>query len=179
MKFHMMALVSAVALLAGCPAGTGSDTDTDLVDTDPSVTDDLSVSVSWDVGESDGSVTLTVTNLPDDALGFWWGLAETGPSETDPEGDDGWYGEDCLNGTGDTQLCHYFESSPASLDYVDSIGEVQEGSTTLLDGVLAGGDSGDRITYFLQVDNADGACFVWGDSPDYYSSEGCTVLSGI
>jgi len=139
--------------------------------------------VSWDAATIDGDVTLTVTNLPSDAAGFWWGLAETGPSEEDPEGDDGWYGEDCYLGTGDTNYCHYFESSPATLSYVDSIGEVTEGSTTLLDGVLAGGAQGDRITYFLQVDNDAGDCYVWGDSPDYYAGidtpSACTVLNDI
>lgn len=126
------------------------------------------IDVLWDAGSSAGQVEISVNNTT--AEGFWFGMAET-------NSDNGWYGEDCLNGTGQYNYCHYFYTPGGSLDFVDDPDAVVEGQTTLLDGVLAFDESAnDRITYFIQLDLGDEyPCYVWGHSPGYYSSEGCTA----
>jgi hypothetical protein len=142
--------------------------DTDTTDTDNGGTFALTaddVTYTW----SASSFTVTISDLGGSA-GFWLGLAETGS-------DNGWYGEDCKDGQAGTNVCHYFESSPGTLTYVETIADVA-GATTLLDDAKAfNSDNSDRLTYLLQLDNeaAGNPCYVFGDDPTYYSAEGCTT----
>ena len=124
-------------------ADSGGDTGDTNNNTDPAIT------VDW----GGSAVTIELENFT--TSGFDFGMAET----ADP--DDGWFGEDCLNGTASYNYCHQFNSTTASLGYVDTLGGVSESQTTLFD---AGFQT--RITYVVTVDGGD--CFVWGHDPSYY-----------
>lgn len=117
-------------------------------------------------------VTYTSSNV---ALEIYNGIAdyEFGMAETDAESPEPWTGEDCLNGytTGsgvEYLLCHETSSTGIVLSAVDSVDEVIEGETTLMNYV-----SPEVTTYYL-LSKAMGDCWVWGNDPMYYAGLGCT-----
>lgn len=126
-------------------ADSGDDTGDTNNNTDPAIT------VDW------GGSALTVELDNFNTSGFDFGMAETADMEN------GWFGEDCLNGTTTYNYCHQFNSLTATLDYVDTLAGVSESQTTLFD---AGFQT--RITYVVTIDGGD--CFVWGHDPSYYLS---------
>ncbi len=159
-------------LLAGCVDGPGSDSiilenTEDTEDTDTHSGCGESVPVHWEDDESTGSDCDDRLNIclgdPLGAMDWVFGMAETGV-------DDGWMGEDCLNGDGDTQVCHPIgDGVDRVLTQVCSSAEVIAGSTTFLD---AGREP--FLTYYLS-DAED--CFVWGHDITYYAGLGCTEMS--
>jgi hypothetical protein len=166
--------VIALTILAAIACDKGDTTACDTADTASNCTSEtgdtnvavLSPTYNWD---NDG-LTVSVDNNP--GTGFDLGIAETGSP-------DGWYGEDCFNGTAGYNYCHGFNSNSASLSALGdgaapgSPDDVVAGSTTLLNKDLAfNGDGSDRLTYMLTVDG--GTCITWGDDTGYYSSFGCT-----
>jgi hypothetical protein len=182
------AMIFAMVGLAACKGGDTDNTDTDMGctdsagcdsgDSDTPVTFDpgSDITLDWDAVDTNGAVTVSLQNA-EGATGFFLGMAETA------SGDNGWYGEDCAD-QGD---CHHITGSlpiSADLAYVETIGEVVPGSTTLFDGGTDGGgdaftaDHADRLTYLFQIEGGeyDLDCYVWGDDPTYYAAEGCTEL---
>jgi hypothetical protein len=123
--------------------------------------------VAWDWVGAGGKVSIVLANS--DAASVSLGMAETAALSS------GWYGEDCQTGGG----CHVLGGGGGDLAYVETPGEVVLGSTTIFDGLTAFDNDGqDRLTYYLRLagGSLDGACFVWGDSPQYYDVQGCEVL---
>lgn len=169
------ALIPALALLAGCPTDdSGCDTAAgDICDTDPGDTDtdtgpgEPAINYTW----SDTGVTVELENI--DTTGFDFGMAET------IDMTNGWFGEDCLNGTAGYQECHVFTGLTGSLTSIyddvqagtKGLDDVQSGSTTLFEKSF---EDGGRLTYIVTVD--DGTCWVWGQDTSYYASEGCEAL---
>ena len=137
----------------GCDSGD-ADTDTDT-DTDA---DADSFAATWN---ADG-VSVDVTN---DGGGFSFGFAE--------ESDNGWYGEDCVDGpgpnSGSTDICHGSATSGLSLETVDAIGDVVEDSTTLLNVTIA--EAG-HLAYVM-INTSGTGCLTENDSTGYYASFGC------
>jgi hypothetical protein len=132
-----------------------SDSDTDS-DTDADSDADRDFTVTW----YDNEVQIHVAGP---TSGFDFGMADTG------NGSSGWYGEDCLYGTGSYQMCHSFETHDGTLDSVydeivsgsGDISDVRESETTLFDDSLAS-----SLTYIVIFDS--GFCMVAGDAPWYY-----------
>jgi hypothetical protein len=105
--------------------------------------------------------------------GFDLGIAETAAAGN------GWFGEDCFNGTAGFHFCHGFSGSSASLasllDDERTPENVVPGATTLFDADLAfNGDGTDRLTYMITLD--DGSCETWGDDVEYYASFACVAF---
>jgi hypothetical protein len=164
--WRLMAAAGGLAALTACP-GVEDDDDpgrgrgenpcgweTACGDVD---VEEPSLDLFWDAA----GVTVQVNNL--DTTGFDFGMAETADLEN------GWFGEDCLNGTAGYTLCHVFNGT--------QVGTL----TSVYDEVIAGGDldlvvAGEttlfeqafdvRLTYVVTIDS--GECFVWGDDPSYY-----------
>jgi hypothetical protein len=178
----------AVLGLAACKPTDSDTTDTDL-DTGGSDSDtdtgefgcggDPSgdIVVDWDRVDAGGAVTISLGACATGATGFYLGMAETA------SGENGWYGEDCAD-QGD---CHHFVGTApieGSLTYVETIGDVVPGSTTLFDGGTDGSgdaftaDDADRLTYIFQIEGGDfdRQCYVWGDDPSYYVAQDCQEL---
>ncbi len=181
-----------------------ADTSDDTAETDDTGTVEFAITYKWWWNDR-----IDIEIVGSDATGFRFGIAETGPDNEYPNGYDlnnsgsissgegagsalmGWYGEDCLNGTASYDYCHAFDSLNVSLDVVETLGEVEEGATTLFDENLAewntgdnpprpnGVDEGDpRLTYFLELEFDDNSteCYVWGEDPSYYASFRCSVI---
>jgi hypothetical protein len=174
------ALIPALALLAGCPTDdSGCDTaagdicgDTDDTDTDTGPAEPA-INYTWD----DTGIMVELENI--DTTGFDFGMAET------IDMTNGWFGEDCLNGTAGYQECHVFTGLTGSLTAIydevqagtKSLDDVQSGSTTLFEKSF---EDGGRLTYVVTVD--DGSCWVWGQDTTYYTGatgsgfESCEAL---
>ena len=170
MKLMAYPLLGAgiLAALTACDDGGGGGTDTS--DTSDTNTDAVSIDFNWD---NDG-YEMSVTNMV--GSGYDLGLAETGANPAA----NGWYGEDCFNGTAGYNLCHGFNGASASLSALGTgtapgdPDDVVAASTTLLNKDLAyNGDGTDRITYMITFD--DSSCITWGHNASYYSSFSCTV----
>ena len=172
MKATLPVLGLLAFALAGCdsPSTACDSTDTSVSCNDTSDTNDTNAPIPTYNWDSDGLV-VSIDNNP--GSGFDLGLAETGSTGN------GWFGEDCFNGTAGYNLCHSFSGSSGSLDALGDgaapgdPNDVVEGSTTLLNQDLAyNGDGSDRITYMVTFD--DGSCITWGEDTNYYSSFSCT-----
>ena len=98
----------------------------------------------------------------------FFGMAETNNCT------DCWTGEDCLNGydAGGTLLayCHPMTGASLSLAYGGDFAALAEGSET----VFTDNSKEPNATYY--VETTDGACYVFGADPSYYSGVGCTEL---
>lgn len=129
-------------------ADTDSDSDSDS-DPIPSFTS------TWDAS----GLTLAIT----DGRGtFSLGMAE--------QSENGWYGEDCLPGTGpgsgSYDICHNAVSPTGiTLTTVNRPEEVRPNYTTLMNATIAAAGS---LAYLLG-DNATGACWEQNDADNYYS----------
>ena len=93
------------------------------------------------------------------------GMAQTGS-------DQGWYGEDCIEGpgpnSGDYDICHDdVKASGIELKTVTAPDEIVANRTTLFPDSLA-----DEITYLL-YSNDRGDCWTFGNDPSYYGDFGC------
>ncbi|MEZ4316676.1 MAG: serine/threonine-protein kinase [Myxococcota bacterium] len=100
-----------------------------------------------------------------------FGLAET-------QSPNGWYGEDCLHGNTNPPVaqCHTFVGPDLTLRRIPLAEQTRGGSTTLW-----WSEIGQGATFYLEAPNVpgpDGAptCWVWGDAPAYYASQGCTLV---
>ena len=120
---------------------------------------DPSIDLTWDAS----GVTVELHNM--NTSGFDFGMAET------IDMTNGWFGEDCLNGTLGYQECHIISGTTGSLTSIyddvqnetKTLDDVQSGQTTLFEKSF---DDGNRITYVVTIDGGD--CFVWGHDPSYY-----------
>jgi hypothetical protein len=148
------------AALTVCEADADADTDADAdADTDSDTDADISIEYTWD------STSLTVDVLGGGVSSFELGIAETIDLEN------GWFGEDCLNGTAGYELCHFFSEPSGRLNSIyddimegtKDLDDLQEGRTTLFEKAF---DDGNRLTYLVIL--ADGSCYVWGQRPNYY-----------
>jgi hypothetical protein len=146
----------------GGDADTDTDSDSDT-DAEPVITFD------WD---ADG-LFISIDNLP--GSGFELGIAETGATGN------GWFGEDCFNGTAGYLYCHGFSGHSGTLGTLSFGGEpgnpddVIEGVTTLFSEDFAFfGDGSDRLTYMVSFE--DDTCMTFGEDPGYYDAFDCTVL---
>jgi hypothetical protein len=164
--WRLVAAAGGLAALTACPGvdddddpgrGRGENPcgwDTACGDVD---VDAPSIDMTWDAE----GVTVWISGM--DTTGFDFGIAETA------DGVNGWYGEDCLNGTLGYNLCHVFNNSQSGtllsvFDDVQSEADldlVVAGETTLFHQVFDG-----MLTYVVTIDN--GECFVWGNDPSYY-----------
>jgi hypothetical protein len=181
MKATLPVLGILAFALAGCDDGSNTgcndtgDGTSNCETGDSGDTNDTNAPLASYNWNADG-LTVTIENNP--GSGFDLGMAETGSNEN------GWFGEDCFNGTAGFDYCHSFSGNSASLDAlgygteeatVGDPNDVVPGSTTLFNQDLAFNqpDGSDRLTYMVTFD--DRSCIVWGDQPSYYSSFDCTV----
>lgn len=170
MKVLALPLLGAGVIAALTACDDGKPVGNDTSDTSDTNTSAVTIDFNWD---NDG-YNMSVANMP--GSGYDLGLAETGSPN-------GWYGEDCYNGTAGYNLCHGFNGASASLTALGDGAapgdpdDVVAGSTTLLNKDLAyNGDGSDRITYMITFDaGSDPGCIVWGEDAGYYSAFGCTV----
>ncbi len=149
---------------ADADADTDTDTDADA-DTDTGDdTDDpqTTISVLWEIG----GVTITIENGPLSAYKF--GLLDT-------LNDDGWRGEDCLDGMASFLHCHPLGETGGSLSTVFDVNLVEAGLTTRH--THAEGTEG-ALTYVLL--DPDGNCLgTWGHLPDYYISSALACSEAV
>jgi hypothetical protein len=129
---------------------TDADADTDTGEEPPPQT---TINVSW---EPDG-MTISIENGPFPA--YTLGLLDT-------LNEDGWRGEDCLNGMAGHVFCHPLGETGGTLTTVFDIGLIEAGYTTRH--THAEGSEG-ALTYALM--DPDGNCLAsFGHLPDYYIS---------
>lgn len=146
----------------GCEGDADSDTDSDSntdsdADSDTDVDQTPSFTTAWDAS----GLTLIIT---DGSGTYSFGMAE--------QSENGWYGEDCLPGTGpgsgSYDICHSAVSPTGiTLTTVNRPEEVRTNYTTLLNATIAAAGS---LAYLLG-DNATGACWEQNDGDDYYSCD--------
>ena len=92
-----------------------------------------------------------------------FGIAETGAVN-------GWFGEDCLAGDGETAICHRIGVAHTLDEVTDCrVDSLLAGSRTLLDA-----SKEPFLTYYLA--DTLGYCFVWGHDASYYDALGCTEI---
>jgi hypothetical protein len=160
---------ATLVLLASC-AGGETEPSQHTGDTGPDesfFTNDPAITVSWDAA----GVTTVLEEI--DTTGFDFGMAET----RDPT--NGWFGEDCLHGSGGHQECHLITGLAGSVASIHddvqagtkTLDDVESGSTTYFDGSF--GEEG-RLTYVVVVDG--GTCWTWGHDPAYYAEWSCEDL---
>jgi hypothetical protein len=126
-----------------------------------------SISYTWD----GSGIRIELEDIA--TTGFDFGMAET----SDPT--NGWFGEDCLHGSGGHQECHVFTGLAGSVASIHdevqagtkALDDVQSGSTTYFDESF---DEEGRLTYVMVVD--DGSCWTWGHDPTYYEAWTCEDL---
>ena len=165
MRLSTFAFAAAATLLAvGCGGDDGTDSGFGTGDTTTETTPDpLTVTATWSGASPAAALAVAVTD-PAGRTAWEFGMAETENMES------GWFGEDCLNGTGSFMLCHSFSGAALNLAEVGTPQEVVAGSTTLL-------TNGFNLTYYLGDAAADATeCWVWGHDAAYYGSLGCTTL---
>jgi hypothetical protein len=138
----------------------------DVVDLQPP--ESQVVSVEW-ISAEPTRVEVRIENPAD--VEFRLGFAET-------RSPNGWYGEDCLNGSTreGIQQCHPVVGASVTLVTVDTMDRVRAGQTTLFWPAI-----GEIVTGYLEASNLvrdDGGhpCWVWGDEPDYYAEQGCSAV---
>jgi len=138
---------------------TGADTGNDTGE-EPEPEPQMTVDVRW---EATG-VTITITNGPYPS--YQLGVLDT-------MNEDGWRGEDCLNGMAGFLHCHPLTQTGGTLTTVFDVDLVEPGYTTRH--TLAEGTEG-ALTYALL--DPDGSCLAtFGHLPDYYVSSllGCPL----
>ena len=115
---------------------------------------DPTVSLAWD---GDNIVLKVVTSAENGP--YLFGLAETGLA------DDGWYGEDCIDGVrNDHDICHEVPANGELTLVKSPIGEIETEGKTLVGAALAPG-----LTYVLIRDTEDNAgCWTWGHNTTFY-----------
>jgi len=138
----------------------GGDTDTDTdTDSDTDTDTDTDSDVAFDVSWSSNGLTLAIDG-PSGSYDF--GMAE--------ETDNGWYGEDCLDGAGPNSgswdLCHPMRDGD-SLQTVHALEDLAEGETTIFNETIS--EAG-HIAYILIGDDG---CTVENDRQGYYDDEDC------
>lgn len=126
-----------------------------------SCTDEVGVEFTF-TNDGAGGTTMVITLSRADPHGSWLGIAETGL------GGAGYYGEDCLTGTGD---CHVLEAQGGTYAVVDDPDEVRLGSTTYFNAPRLLGSA-------AVVWDTNGRCTALGEGADYYSSAGCCIQEG-
>jgi peptidoglycan/xylan/chitin deacetylase (PgdA/CDA1 family) len=124
-------------------------------------TSPVTVTLNWTGSTPTSGLDVTI-NDPLGRTGWDFGIAET------EAGTGGWYGEDCWTGTGGWQYCHPMAGNTLHLDQVPTVGDIIEGSTTLL-------WSGMNLTYYVAN---GGDCYVWGHDTSYFAPLGCTGING-
>ncbi len=177
--------------LHSCDAPEGAvDNGADCADDDPDrhpgadeVRNDLDDDCDGDVDEglpdaatlTSVSVSFTPTgvNVAIEGSASRWdfGIAETGAKDA------GWYGESCIPGGQPRgyedygyDLCHDLGATGGTLTRVLSVGDLGDGDTLFGDQIDVS-----TVTFFLMAGDGS-ACWVWGDSPGYYSAFGCSTL---
>ncbi len=164
-------------LLVGCSTGKSSDTsdgfhadtagDADVdTDTDTDADADTDVDTGEDTAEPQTTinvlwetegVTITIENGP--LTAYQLGMLDT-------LNEDGWRGEDCLNGMAGHLHCHPLGETGGNLATVFDVNLVEDGLTTRH--THAEGTEG-ALTYALL--DPDGNCLgTWGHLPDYFTS---------
>lgn len=152
-----LTIVAALAL-AACTATKDDSGDTAAETTDTGSEDTSDSGTPAVTGSAEWTATGVAITLNNATAPLSFGMAET------TEG--GWLGEDCLPGN----ACHPLAvGSTINLVSVNTIAEVQAGSTTLLKSTMQEG-----ITYY--VADATGSCWVWGHNVAHYASKSCTEL---
>ncbi len=158
-KFALIPI--SLLALVGCTKDGESDTADDS-DTDIDLPGEPAINLNWTADD----VTVELENIT--TGGFDFGMAET------IDMDNGWFGEDCLNGTLTYMMCHEFMGLSGTLDsmYAEitadpptkGLDDIEEGVSTLFDSSF----HPNRLTYVVTVD--DGSCWVWGQDTSYYTS---------
>lgn len=132
-----------------------------VLNLEPSAFDSESIGVTLNFWNS--SAQLQVKRPPLD-IG-WFGMAETGA------GANGWYGEDCIDGTDttfDMDVCHSIRSGGLNLGYTTAATLVEDADRTLFQG-----QHSDSLTYYVATQDRE-VCWTWGDDPSYYKDRfGC------
>lgn len=170
MKLWTLGLMGLGLVFAGCDDGTddkSGETGMDETGMEMHTGDTSMVMPEMEVvvNLTAGGVELVITNGGDPA-GYTFGMAQTGT-------ENGWFGEDCFEGTGSFNLCHPASTTGVTLTEVSAAGDVVEGSTTLFNS-----DDNATLTYVLTAAGSTD-CWVWGDDVAYYESFGCTDISGM
>lgn len=188
MNFKTIALLSGVALLAGCPDGgvtdlpteTGAATDTDDTDVTPIPAFEWNVTLedadnAADAGfDADRTITSTansVANYPD-IESYEFGLAQT-------EAGGGWLGEDCDGVvTNGEDICHDMApDTTLTLTRVETIAEIVPGTSTL-NNVDFPVENTPGVTFVIFGYNAANEvveCWAQGHNPAYYPN--CDVYT--
>ena len=143
---------------ADTAADADSDADTDVdADTDTDSGEPPEPETSIDITWTEEGVTISIENgpLPEYQLGM-----------LDTLNEDGWRGEDCLNGMAGYTHCHPLGETGGTLATVFDVAMVEPGVSTRH--TRAEGAEG-ALTYALL--DAEGNCLVaFGNLPDYYIS---------
>ncbi|MBM4365779.1 MAG: hypothetical protein FJ102_06155 [Deltaproteobacteria bacterium] len=157
-----LAVLPAACEATALDSGDSAASDTALVTGDECGCDDgdCSATSSW----TTSGICIAVPDSPEGRR-YYFGMAETGI-------DEGWYGEDCLDGpgpnSGDYDICHVMVGCELCLATVRDPADVVPSETTLLTDTIAS-----NITYLLATE-AD--CWTWGDDTRYYTSAlGCAA----
>lgn len=144
-------------LASSCSTPIGdSDADTDAdsdADSDADADGDPTFDVSW----NSSGMTLSIGG---GSGGYLLGMIEAT--------DNGWYGEDCLDGpgpnSGDYDICHDDVSKGGiSLETVNRPQDVEANSSTLMSDTTY--EAG-HLVYMVYTDSGD--CWTWGDDTSYY-----------
>ena|GEM_PF-6329366 len=139
------------------PEDTASEQEEDTAESEdtgePPEEPQTTINVTW----STEGMTIEIENGPLSAYNL--GLVDT-------LNDDGWRGEDCLNGMAGERFCHPLGAEGGSLITVYSIDLIEAGSTTRHTQTEG---SENALTYALL--DTDGNCLAtFGHLPDYYTS---------
>jgi len=122
---------------------------------------DPELSATWSAAGLEVTLHTSAENGP-----YTFGLAETG------NGENGWYGEDCVPGVKNgLDACHPIpENGMLMLADVATPAEVAPGMATLLGEGLSSG-----VTYVvIRATEENQGCWTWGHNPQYYKDAlGC------
>jgi len=147
---------------------TDADADVDGDDTGEEEEPQTTINVLWEAPElgTDEAMTITIENGPFPS--YQLGLLDT-------LNEDGWRGEDCLNGMAGHTHCHPLGATGGTLTTVYDIALIEDGYTTRH--THAEGSAGE-LTYALL--DPDGNCLVtFGHLPDYYTSSSLACPASV